>query len=63
MAGVGLLLNRPDAGAGALWPLTAVVRRPASSRRLFAEAFGTTLAIVGLVQLAWLALWLAEKRW
>ena len=33
------------AGAVALWPLAAVVRRPTSTPRLVAEAFGATLAI------------------
>jgi hypothetical protein len=28
-----------------------------------AEAFGTTLAVIGVVQLVWLALWLLEQRW
>ena len=51
------------AGAVALWPLAAVVRRPTSSARLLAEAFGTTLAVIALVQLAWIALWLIEQRW
>ena len=51
------------AGAVALWPLAAVVRRPTSLPRLVAEAFGVTLAVVALVQLAWIALWLLEQRW
>ena len=42
-------------GVVALWPLAAVVRRPTSSPRLLAEAFGTTLAVI--------ALWLLEQRW
>ena len=50
------------AGAVALWPLAAVMRRPTSSPRVFVEAFGTTLA-VALVQLAWIALWVLEQRW
>jgi len=37
------------AGAVAVWPLAAVVRRPTSSLRLLAEAFGTTPAVIGLV--------------
>ena len=44
------------AGVVALWPLPAVVRRPSSSLRLVAEAFATTLTVVTLVQLAWIAL-------
>ena len=51
------------AGVVAIWPLAAVVRRPTSSPRLLAEAFGTTLAVIAVVQLAWLALWLLEQRW
>jgi hypothetical protein len=51
------------AGVVALWPLAAVVRWPTSPPRLFAEAFGTTFAVIGLVQLTWIALWVLEKRW
>ena len=51
------------AGAMALWPLATVVRRPTSRPRLFAEAFGTTLAVIGVVWAAWIALWLIEQRW
>jgi hypothetical protein len=51
------------AGVVALWPLAAVVRRPTSGPRLFVEALGVTLAVVALVQLAWIALWLVEQRW
>jgi hypothetical protein len=47
----------------ALWPPAAVVRRPTSLPRLVAGAFGTTLAVVALVQLAWIALWLIDQRW
>lgn len=46
-----------------LLPLAAVVRRPTSSRRLLADAFATSLAVIALVQLAWIALWLLEQRW
>jgi hypothetical protein len=42
---------------------TAVVRRPTSAVRLRAEAFGTTLAVIGIIWAAWLALWLIEQRW
>ena len=41
------------AGAVALRPLASVVRRPTSALRLMAEAFGTTLAVVGAVWLGW----------
>ena len=51
------------AGAVALWPLAAVVRRPRLPPRLLAEAFGITVAVIALVQFAWLALWLIEQRW
>jgi hypothetical protein len=51
------------ASAVALWPLGAVVRRPTSSARMLAEAFGTALAVIALLQLAWIALWLLEQRW
>ena len=37
------------AGTLAIWPLAAVVRRPTSSPRLLAEAFGTMLAVVAFV--------------
>jgi hypothetical protein len=47
----------------AIWPIAAVVRRPTSPARLLAEAFGTTPAVIALVQFAWLALWLIEQRW
>jgi hypothetical protein len=49
--------------AVALWLLAAVLRRPTSSLRLLAEAFGTTLAVIGLVWLGWIALWVLEQRW
>jgi hypothetical protein len=51
------------AGDVALWPLAAIVRRPTSPPRLFAEALGTTLAVIALVWFAWAALWLLEQRW
>ena len=50
-------------GVVALWPLAAVVRRPTSPPRLLVEAFGTTLAVIGIVQLVRIALWLLEQRW
>ena len=53
----------PFAGVVAIWPLAAVVRRPTSGPRLIAEAFGTTLAVIGMVWFAWIALWLIEQRW
>jgi hypothetical protein len=39
------------------------VRRPTSRPRLFAEALGITLAVIGIVWAAWFALWLIEQRW
>ena len=51
------------AGAVATWPLAAVVRRPTSPALLVAEAFSTTLVVIGLVQLIWIALLLIEQRW
>ena len=46
-----------------LLPLPALARRPVSPPRLVVEAFGTTLAVVGIVWLAWVALCLLEQRW
>ena len=43
--------------------LAAVVPRPTSPRRLFAEVLGTSLAGIGIVWLAWLALWVLDQRW
>ncbi len=51
------------AGVVALLPLAAIVRRSTSTPRLLAEAFVTTLAVIALVWLAWVALWLIEQRW
>jgi hypothetical protein len=34
-----------------------------SAPRLLVEAFVTTLAVITLVWLAWVALWLIEQRW
>jgi hypothetical protein len=51
------------AGVVALWPLPAVVRWPTSGLPLFVEALGITLAVIALIQLAWLAFWLLEQRW
>ena len=51
------------AGAVALWPLAAVMRRPTSAPRLAVEAFVVALAAIALVWLAWVALWLLEQRW
>jgi hypothetical protein len=51
------------AGVVALWPLAVVGRRPTASRRLMAEAFITTLAIIGAFWLAWAALRSIEQRW
>ena len=51
------------AGVVTLLPFAAIVRRPTSTPRLLAEAFVTTLAVIALVWLAWVALWLIEQRW
>jgi hypothetical protein len=51
------------AGIVALWPLATLVRRPTSAPRLVAEAFVSTLAVIGAFRLAWVALWLIEQRW
>ena len=51
------------AAAVALWPLTALVRRPTPALCLVAAAFVTALAVIALVWLAWAALWLLEQRW
>jgi hypothetical protein len=51
------------AGVVALLPLVGIVRRPTSAPRLVAEAFVTALAVIGLVWLAWVALWLIDQRW
>jgi hypothetical protein len=51
------------AGAVALLPLAALVRRPTSVPRLMAEAFVTALVVIALVCLARVALWLLEQRW
>jgi hypothetical protein len=47
----------------ALLPPVALARRPTSAPRLVAEALVTTLAVITLVWLAWVALWLIEQRW
>ena len=63
---MGWILPRPlllFAGAIALWPQAAIVRRPTSLPRLLAGAFGSTLAVIALVWLGWVALWLIELRW
>jgi hypothetical protein len=39
------------------------MRRPTSSPRVFVEALGTTLAVIGIVWAAWIARWLIEQRW
>ena len=31
--------------------------------RLMVEAFGTSLAVIAAIWLAWVALWLLEQRW
>jgi hypothetical protein len=50
------------AGAIALLPPAAIVRRLTSTPRLV-QTFLTALAIIALVWLAWVALWLIEQRW
>ncbi len=50
------------AGAVALLPLLAIMRRLTSAPRLVAEAFITALAVIGIFWLAWVALWLIEHR-
>ena len=54
---------RSLAGVGAFLPLAVLVRRLTSAPRLMVEAFVTTLAVIALVWLAWVALWLVEQRW
>ena len=51
------------AGVVALRPLAALVRRPTSAPRLVGEACVTTLVVIALIWLAWVALWLLEQRW
>ena len=51
------------AGVVALLPLAGLVRRPTSAPRLVVETCVTTLAVIALVWLAWVALWLIEQRW
>jgi hypothetical protein len=51
------------AGIVALWPLASLVQRPTSALRLMVEVFITALAVIALVWLAWVALWLIERRW
>jgi hypothetical protein len=43
--------------------MAALVRRPTAAPRLLVEAFVTTLAVIALVWLAWVAFWLIEQRW
>jgi hypothetical protein len=51
------------AGAVALLPLAAMVRRPTSAPRLVVEAFITALAVIAAVWASWVLLWLIEHRW
>ena len=37
--------------------------RPVSLPRLAVEGFVTTLAVIAAVRLAWVVLWLVERRW
>ena len=55
--------THPLPGVVALWLLASVVRRPTSLPHLFVEALGTTLAVIGVIQVAGIALWLLEQRW
>jgi hypothetical protein len=48
------------AGAIALLPLAALVRRPTSAPRLVVEAFAVTLMVVVTVWAGWVLLWLLE---
>jgi hypothetical protein len=50
------------AGAVALLPLVALVRRLTSAPRLVVGALVATLAVIALVWAAWLLLWLIEQR-
>jgi hypothetical protein len=51
------------AGAIALLPLAALMRRTTSAPRLVIEAFVTTLVVIAVFWLVWVALWLIEHRW
>jgi len=42
--------------------MAAIVRRPTSPPRLLVEAVALTLAVIGLVWLAWAADWVLEQR-
>ena len=42
--------------------MVAVVCRPTSRPRLVAGSVGTTLAIIALVWLGWVALWVLEQH-
>ena len=51
------------AGAAALLLVPSLLRRPVSTQRLAVETFGTTLGVIALFWLGWVALWLIEQRW
>jgi hypothetical protein len=50
------------AGAVALPPLAALVRRTTTLPRLVAQAVGTTRAVIALVWVAWIAGWRRERH-
>ena len=62
LAGPGECRSGSDAGAEALVPIAAIVRRPTSAPRLVAEAFATALAVIAVVWAGRL-LWLIEQPW
>jgi len=51
------------AGAAALPPLAAIVRRPTSAPRLVAKALVAAPAVIALIWPAWLGLLLIEQGW
>jgi hypothetical protein len=51
------------AGVAAMVPWASLPHRPVSLRRLIAEAFAVTLAVIGAFWLGWIDLWLVEQRW
>jgi hypothetical protein len=51
------------AGAMALLPLAALVRRPTSAPRLIVETFVVSLAVIAAMWAGGVALWLIEQRW
>jgi hypothetical protein len=51
------------AGAMALLPLAALVRRPTSAPRLIVETFVVSRAVIAAMWAGGVALWLIEQRW